>query len=190
MDEELYRVMKGNPFLKEYIEQLKLKTLRLPKYYERLSVQDLAEIRKTAATDPAAANLIYRTSGGFVHINAIENMYYNVEKQLTESEKEKMRIIKESILEKASKEDSVETKEDLERILNKLYDQSVDVSSKRSKAFQLPVVGKLVGGSKVPVTQKEYDLIKYYLRRDIVGFGPIEPLIVDNYIEDIHLIGT
>lgn len=190
MDEELYQQMKGNAFLKDYVDELKRKTSKLPKYYDKLTVQDLSDIRRTAATDPAAANLIYKTSGGFVHINALVNMYYNIEKQLKESEKEKLRMIKESILEKASKEESVETKEDLERILNKLYEQSVDVSSNRSKAFQLPVIGKLVSGSKIPVTQREYDLIKYYLRRDIVGFGPIEPLIVDNYIEDIHLIGT
>jgi archaeal flagellar protein FlaI len=190
MDELLLKEMKGNTFLKDYIDELKRTTSKLPKYYEKLSVQDLSEMRKLAAVDPAAANIIYKTGGGFVHINAIVNMYMSIEQQLKESEKEKMRLVKESILEKASKEESVETKEDLERIINKLYDQSVDVSSKKAKAFEIPGLGKLLGGSKIPLTEKEYNLIKYYLRRDIVGFGPIEPLIVDNYIEDIHLIGT
>jgi flagellar protein FlaI len=45
-------------------------------------------------------------------------------------------------------------------------------------------------GEKVPVTEEEYELFKYYIQRDIVGFGAIEPLILDQYIEDIHLVGT
>lgn len=190
MDELLLKEMKGNTFLRDYIDELKRTTSKLPRYYEKMSVQDLSEMRKLAAVDPAAANIIYKTGGGFVHINAFINMYLSIEQKLSESEKEKMRLVKESILEKASKEESVETKEDLERIINKLYDQSVEVSSKRAKAFEIPGIGKLLGASKIPLNEKEYNLIKYYLRRDIVGFGPIEPLIVDNYIEDIHLIGT
>ena len=92
-------------------------------------------------------------------------------------------MIKESILEKATQEESVETKEDLIRILEKLFDQSVElVQGKNKKA-------KKTGG-KVQVNQREYDMLKYYINRDIVGYGPIEPLILDPYIEDIHLIGT
>ena len=67
--------------------------------------------------------------------------------------------------------------------MNKLFDASVEVNEKSTSAKQ-----KKMG--KVSVSKKEYDILKYYINRDIVGFGPIEPLILDPYIEDIHLIGT
>ena len=98
-------------------------------------------------------------------------------------EKEKLRMIKELILEKATQEESVETKEDLIRVLEKLFDSSIEIS-KNSKEKRLKHAGRVV------VREQDYDFMKYYINRDIVGYGPIEPLILDPYIEDIHLIGT
>lgn len=39
------------------------------------------------------------------------------------------------------------------------------------------------------VTDQTYDNIRYRLNRDIVGFGPLEPLMRDPENEDIHVIG-
>lgn len=189
MGDDLQARMRENPRLGDYVEQLKRSTSTLPRYFDHLSVQDLSDIRKTAAKDPTAANIIYRAGSSFVHINAEQNMYVSVEQRLTDNEKLKMAMIKESILDKASSEENVESKEDLERVLNKLFDQSVEISERKARSYKNPVIGKLMGGGRVPLSQEEHDIIKYYLRRDIVGFGPIEPLIVDQYIEDIHLIG-
>jgi len=36
----------------------------------------------------------------------------------------------------------------------------------------------------------EYDKISYFLDRDVIGQGPIEPIIRDPYLEDIHSIGV
>jgi flagellar protein FlaI len=43
---------------------------------------------------------------------------------------------------------------------------------------------------KVPMTQGEYNKILYHLERDIIGSGPIEPIIRDPYLEDISSIGV
>ncbi len=184
LDPNLEKAMKGNIYLKEYIDDLKKVTNLLPKYYDNLSVKDLAEIRKMAIIDPNAANVIYKIGNGNIHIDALRSRYVSIEHKLDMEEKENLRLIKESILEKATQEESVETKEDLIRILEKLYDRSVDLVQGKGKK------GKKVGGGKVQVNQREYDILKYYINRDIVGYGPIEPLILDPYIEDIHLIGT
>ena len=189
MADDIFKRMEENDLLREYMGDLRQRTSVMPRYFDKLSVQDLSDIRKTAAKDPSAANIIYRAGPSFVHINAEKNKYVSIEKRLTESEKLKMMMIKESILDKASSEENVETKEDLERVLNKLFDQSAEISERKAHVYKNPVIGKLMGGGKVPLSREEHDIIKYYLRRDIVGFGPIEPLIVDNYIEDIHLIG-
>ncbi|MCG7841013.1 MAG: type II/IV secretion system ATPase subunit, partial [Methanomassiliicoccales archaeon] len=190
MDDDLFKAIRENVLLREYVGELKRKTSIMPKYFDKLSVQELSDIRKLAAKDPTTANLIYRAGSSFVHINALVNMYVSIEKKLTDIEKVKMALIKEAILDKASAEENVESKDDLERVLYKLFDQSVELSERKARVYKNPVIGKLMGGGRVPLSAAEHDIIKYYLRRDIVGFGPIEPLIVDNYIEDIHLIGT
>ncbi len=183
MADNLLAAAKKDLYLNEYVEELKKKTKILPKYFENLTVKELADIRKNATADPESANLIYRCGTGFVHIDSIHNRYLSIEHKLTDTEKDKLHLIKEAILDKASSEESCETKEDLVRILNKLFDASVEVNEKSTSAKQ-----KKMG--KVSVSKKEYDILKYYINRDIVGFGPIEPLILDPYIEDIHLIGT
>ncbi len=183
IDPALEKAAKGNIYLREYIDELQKVTNILPKYYENLSVKDLAEIRKNAILDPNSANVIYKIGNGHIHIDALRSRYVSIEHKLNMEEKEKLRMIKDSILEKATHEESVETKEDLIRILEKLFDMSVEVVSGRNKK-----VKKTSG--KVQVSQKEYEILKYYINRDIVGYGPIEPLILDPYIEDVHLIGT
>jgi archaeal flagellar protein FlaI len=182
VDPNLEKAMKGNIYLKEYIDELKKITNLLPKYYDNLTVKDLSEIRKMAIVDPNAANVIYKIGNGNIHIDALRSRYVSIEHKLDMEEKENLRIIKDSILEKATQEESVETKEDLIRILEKLYDLSVDLVEGKGK--------KTKKSGKVQLNQREYDILKYYINRDIVGYGPIEPLILDPYIEDIHLIGT
>ncbi len=178
----LSREMERNPYLKEYILELRKRTAILPRYFENLTVKDLAEIRKNAILDPGSANVIYKIGNGYIHIDALHSRYVSIEHHLTVEEKEKLRLIKESILEKATQEESCETKEDLVRILEKLFDLSVEVVDRPGR--------KLKKGGKVQVTKQEYDVLKYYVNRDVVGYGPIEPLILDPYIEDIHLVGT
>jgi len=179
---ELKKEMAHDANLREYIEELSKTTTVLPRYYDNLSVGDLAEIRKYAVADPSSANIIYKIGGGYIHIDAEHSRYITIETKLDLERKEKLRKIKDLILEKATAEDSVETKEDLVRILEKLFDQSVEING--SKRWKKRSTGK------VAVDQRDYDLLKYYINRDIVGYGPIEPLIMDPYIEDIHLIGT
>jgi flagellar protein FlaI len=45
------------------------------------------------------------------------------------------------------------------------------------------------GFGRIPVSQTTYENIRYQLNRDIVGFGPLEPVMRDPYNEDIHVIG-
>ncbi|NLI73460.1 MAG: type II/IV secretion system ATPase subunit [Euryarchaeota archaeon] len=181
---DLDNAIARDPHLREYIKELKKTTNLLPKYFENLSVGDLAEIRKNAILDPTSANIIYKIGGGHIHIDALRSRYITIEARLNLEEKEMLRRIKDLILEKAALEESVETKEDLVRILGKLFDQSVEVVDRKSR------IRRKRSGNKVVVDKRDYELLKYYINRDIVGYGPIEPLIMDPYIEDIHLIGT
>ncbi|AOW80533.1 flagella-related protein I [Halodesulfurarchaeum formicicum] len=50
-------------------------------------------------------------------------------------------------------------------------------------------VEKSLGMGRIPVSETTYDTIRYRLNRDIVGLGPLEPVMRDPYNEDIHVIG-
>ncbi|MFB6131973.1 MAG: type II/IV secretion system ATPase subunit [Halanaeroarchaeum sp.] len=58
---------------------------------------------------------------------------------------------------------------------------------------QLPMIQEAVeetlGYGRIPVSDTTYNTIRYRLNRDIVGLGPLEPVMRDTYNEDIHVIG-
>ena len=58
---------------------------------------------------------------------------------------------------------------------------------------KLPVIQEAVeetlGYGRIPVSETTYNTIRYRLNRDIVGLGPLEPIMRDPYNEDIHVIG-
>jgi archaeal flagellar protein FlaI len=70
----------------------------------------------------------------------------------------------------------------MEPVLTKLYDEVVQVHEKDS--------GVRLMSHKVFLSQWDYDMIKYYLVRDRVGYGKLEPIFLDPYIEDIHCTGV
>jgi flagellar protein FlaI len=184
MDEVLQRETDRNPHLRQYLKQLSRTTSQLPRFYERMSIKELNDIRTAAVKDPASANVIYKVGGGYVHIDAPHNAYISVEMSLTEKEKGKLKKVKELILEKAAEEQSVQTEAELVEMLNRLFDKSVVRAGGNGFATRFLSFGKM------PVTDHEYKVLRYFIRRDIAGYGTIEPLILDPYIEDIHSVGT
>ncbi len=42
---------------------------------------------------------------------------------------------------------------------------------------------------KIRVEEKAWGKLMYYLRRDLLGYGVLDPLVRDPYVEDIHVDG-
>jgi flagellar protein FlaI len=183
MANELRKQMDKNPYLKSYVEDLRRKTSRLPRYYEKISARELQEIRSEALDDSTVANIIYPIEEGFVHINAIDNTYVSIEKTLDDLEKAKLKLIKEMILEKAADEKTVENRAEYISLIERLFEASVSTSNNGNTK-------KLKKFGKILLSREQYEHLRYYIKRDIIGYGPIQPLIKDPYIEDIHLVGT
>ncbi|MCE5296656.1 MAG: type II/IV secretion system ATPase subunit [Euryarchaeota archaeon] len=193
MEDELLKQAETNPVLRQYLEELSKGTTTLPKFYKNLTIKELAVIRKEAARDPDSCNFIYTAGSGFIHIDAKINKYNSIEKKLTQVEKIKLQAIKWGILSRASNVDAKESYEEKERLLNKLFDRIVKVGNPDDDEnfLRKSPMARLIGaGDKVTVAKDEYELFRYFVNRDIIGFGTIQPLILDQYIEDIHLVGT
>ncbi|MEM2944617.1 MAG: type II/IV secretion system ATPase subunit [Methanomassiliicoccales archaeon] len=184
MEGDIQREARKNPHLANYIRFLRKTTSTLPRFFEKISINELQEIRSKAAKDPTQANIVYRVGEGYVHIDALNNRYISIEKSLGSGEREKYKRVKELILDKAASFPSPQSEKDLVDLLKRLYDTLTSVSESAKPLGLLKSAGRIV------LTPLEKESIWYFLRRDIAGYGPIEPLILDPYIEDIHSVGT
>lgn len=174
---DVYAVaLKNNPHLKRYVATYMKKTGDEPQFIPVMS-RDLK--------DSIKINFIYPVGDPiFIHIYKAshDTRYMAIEPRMKGMEEEKKyRKIQERILELAPFEEAAHTTEAFEKNLEKLFKKSVTL---KKKAGFLNRFSK-----KIPVTKGEYDKFLYLLKRDIIGTGPLEPLIRDPFIEDIHVIG-
>ncbi|AGB05133.1 ATPase, type IV secretory pathway VirB11 component like protein [Aciduliprofundum sp. MAR08-339] len=175
--------IKRNPHLGRYIERVRRELNETPEFYEQLS-RDMKDLDWV--------NLIYPVGDPiFIHIYGRrgDRKYIVVQPEMSEEEKIKYYKVRELIFIKAGYEPPHKTKEEFERQIERLLKDSTviveePVPFEEKKGF-LSMFRKV----KIPVTQEEYDKIEYYLKRDIIESGPLEPLLRDPYIEDIHAIG-
>jgi flagellar protein FlaI len=129
-------------------------------------------------------NLIYPVGDPiFIHIYREKGKgveYHVIEPQLNEKEKRIYDDIVEKLLDKAYKEPVPDKSLKLKTVLLKLYEDFVHVEGSEKGA----------GIDKIPVTVKEYKKIKYFILRDRIGYGKLEPLFYDTNLEDIHCTGV
>ncbi len=187
-DREFQEAQARNPHLREYLAQ---KGLEKPKFYVQLD-------RGLKSTE--YPNLIYPVGDPiFIHIwrkpGENEIQYIAVEPQMTPRETELYNRISDELIKIAHTMDTSDTTEDLSDILVKLLNDLVTVDGKvmgqeLKKGFVEGLLARFGGGKRINMTEAEYDKVKYFLIRERVGYGILEPLLRDPYIEDIHCIGV
>lgn len=169
------QAVEKNPHLGRYVNSYTAKGAKPPRFVDSLS--------RDMKSDPNV-NVIYPVGDPiFIHVyGSNEGKIYNaIEPRLKMGEEEtKYRSILNRILELAPYEDAAKDMEEFEKNLEKLYRKSA--TTKGNNPLN-PFT------KKVSLTPEEYEKFLYILKRDIVGTGPLEPLVRDPYIEDIHVIG-
>ncbi|MCO6041333.1 type II/IV secretion system ATPase subunit [Thermococcus alcaliphilus] len=176
ISETLETAMARNPHLREYVEDFVRKYGKMPEFHVQLS-RDMKEIKYP--------NIIYPVGDPiFVHIYGdpkTEKRYIVIEPRIQNAEeKAKYELIKEKILELAPTKVIPEEREEFEIFLDELYNEALKKLNGRG----------LFSRNSVKLTQREIEKFRYLLKRDIIGIGPLEVLIRDPYIEDIHIIGA
>lgn len=166
------------PHVKEYVDKMS-KDLGEPEYY--------LELDKKMASMMKYPNLIYPVGDPiFIHImrrKGEEIQYIVLEPRLTEKEQKLYEKIMDEMITVAHSLPVPDTHLEIADVLAKLYDKIVVVGGKASG-----IMGKF--DTKIHLTKDEYDLIKYYIIRNRVGYGKLEPLFRDHYLEDIHCTGV
>ncbi|MFT4250603.1 MAG: type II/IV secretion system ATPase subunit [Candidatus Woesearchaeota archaeon] len=124
----------------------------------------------------------------FIHVYKEQEtgtIIYNViEPRLNEEEEALMEKVMDRMIEHAHKYEVPQKIEDAGEIIQKIYEEVVKISDHKPNKLEAAVE------SKIHLTQQEHDNIWYYVYRNRVGYGKLEPLFYDPYLEDIHCTGV
>jgi len=181
---ELKNLAYRYPHLKDHLISFKRITGKYPEYKEELTDED----KKTRRP-----NVIYPIGDLlFAHVwgeAGQETKYYVIEPRLNEEERVKYRIVLEIVLEKAVQGNTPSSDEEFTDVIEEVLYKSVRIRKKRRKAGIMNIIRRLLKmDRRVEVTEETYEKFRYRLNRDIIGMGPLEPLLRDKYFEDIHVI--
>jgi len=185
----LKKVTEDNPYLLEYLHLVPISQVGLPSYCPELS-------RKMG--DDKEPNFIYPIGGGiFAHIlvdfKDSRNSYISVEPTLTLNIDPLMLEVEERCIEFSDKLAEFDTDGDREKQLLEYVGQITTLSDQPTPSFLDKRFGFLHKDgdrlTKIRVTQRELEGIRYLFIRDKAGLGILESLIADPYIEDISCSG-
>lgn len=162
-----------NPHLLTYLSEYRMQTQRTPQF---IPVPD------NSLRDIASLDIIYPVGDPiFIHIYT-ENgarIYKPIEPDLTMEELGFMEQILGVILNYAADYPPPESEEVLDRNLEEIYSKAVTLGSANKVKL-----------TSVTIKADLRDKMLYNIKKDVIGLGPLEPLIRDSNIEDISGIGA
>lgn len=146
-------------------------------------------------------NLIYITKEPvFVHIyeppsdedGGGQVLWFGLEPQLNEEEENIRRDLVETLLQEAPSAPSFTTDSEFETILGQMIDRytiseadASMVSRRRGRIWEL--VG--LDDKRIVVSDAQRERLRYIVIRDLIRNGPLETLLSDEMLEDIHSVG-
>ena len=146
-------------------------------------------------------NLIYITKEPvFVHIyeppsdeeGGGQVLWFGLEPQLNEEEENIRRDLVETLLQEAPSAPSFTTDSEFETILGQMIDrytiseaEASIVSRRRGRIWEL--VG--LDDKRIVVSETQRERLRYIVIRDLIRNGPLETLLSDEMLEDIHSVG-
>ena len=188
---DLGGLMAEYPHIRIWIEDFEAKHGSRPIYYGPLD-------RDARAVSPR--NLIYATRPPcFAHVysppegaeGAGNTYWFGLEPTINEEEEEIRDQIVERLLRDAPQKERFDNDEQFIAMIHEMVDEmTTTVTSMLSN----PVINQtreLLGFGEAPikVTEEQLERLKYVVVRDLVNNGPLETLLADEMLEDIHSIG-
>ena len=174
---EEQKLINQNLHLKRYLENVQ-KKMKKPIFYTGTPNEEKGN---------KFPNCIYPTKGVvFIHMVRTPDMeqieYRAVAPELSDDQKKKQDLVLERMYERAHFHTDIKSPDDLRKEIATVLDEVSIVDDKAVK-FE---PGKT--GGRVKLTTEDKITLKYHITKDIVGGGPLEPLMRDPNIEDIHII--
>ena len=189
---DLESVMAAHPHVALWVKDFEAKYGSRPYYYGPLD-------REARKIQPM--NLIYITKEPiFVHMyrpvdsdgSQGQTLWFGLEPQLTDEEENIRRTLIEVLLQEAPSAPSFTTDDEFENILSGMIDRyTVLDSDARTSTRRQGRMWEVLGmdDKRIIVTKEQRDRLRYIIIRDLIRNGPLEPLLSDEMLEDIHSVG-
>jgi len=190
---DLNSVMAAYPHVADWVRDFESRYGSRPMYYGPLD-------RDAKKNRPF--NLIYLAKEPiFIHIyeppeddegNGGQILWFGLEPQLTEEEENMRRELVETLLQEAPTAPTFTTDGEFENILTQMVerytvlDSEVGVTPRRQGRLW-EMIG--MDDKRVVVTPNQRERLEYVIIRDLIKNGPLEPLLSDEMLEDIHSVG-
>ncbi|HIG33886.1 MAG TPA: hypothetical protein EYQ11_03270 [Candidatus Poseidoniales archaeon] len=180
------------PHIREWIEDFEAKHGSRPIYYGPLD-------RDAKSVSPR--NLIYSTKPPcFAHVysppegaeGAGNTFWFGLEPTITAEEEEIRDQLVERLLRDAPQKERFDDDEEFIIMIHDMMDEMTTTTS--TSLLSNPFVNQArelfgLGEAPLKVTPEQLDRLKYVVVRDLVNNGPLETLLADEMLEDIHSIG-
>ena len=189
---DLGGLMAEYPHIREWIEEFEAKHGSRPIYYGPLD-------RDAKSVSPR--NLIYSTKPPcFAHVysppegaeGAGNTFWFGLEPTITAEEEEIRDQLVERLLRDAPQKERFDDDEEFIIMIHDMMDEMTTTTT--SSLLSNPFVNQArelfgLGEAPLKVTPEQLERLKYVVVRDLVNNGPLETLLADEMLEDIHSIG-
>lgn len=179
---DLKRVAAGRPHLQSHLQQFKQITGEFPELVEE----------PTSDYEADHPNILYPVGGPiFCHIYGdlgASTKYYAIEPELNDDDRDILHRVKHRLLRESGHHAAPESEAGYDDLIEELLADITQVSDE-SPEGTFDRLRSVFDWGAIDVSRETYENIRYYLNRDIVGFGPLEPVMRDPANEDIHVIG-
>ncbi|QSG15682.1 type II/IV secretion system ATPase subunit [Halapricum desulfuricans] len=182
--DELRQYASNRPHLRDHLKKFKQITGEFPMFAEE-AAGDLETDRP---------NVLYPVGGPiFTHIygDVGQDMkYYAIEPELSDEEQVVFNKVRNRLLQRSVNKPAPTDESEYDDRIEELLQETTNVKKRESGSGVLSRLRNNISSiGKVDVKPETYENIRYRLNRDIVGLGPLEPVMRDPANEDIHVIG-
>ncbi|MFC7073719.1 type II/IV secretion system ATPase subunit [Halovenus rubra] len=182
--DELRQHAARRPHLREHLQKFKQITGEFPLFIDE--ADDDYESNRP--------NVIYPVGGPiYAHVYGDvgqDTKYYAIEPDLSEDESGLFNTVRDRLLELSVTKPAPQDEAEYDDRIEELLQETTKVkSAEEERGGVLTRLSNITEVGKVEVTEQTYENIRYRLNRDIVGLGPLEPVMRDPANEDIHVIG-
>jgi flagellar protein FlaI len=182
--DELRQHAARRPHLREHLQKFKQITGEFPLFIDEADDEYESD----------RPNVIYPVGGPiYSHIygDVGQDMkYYAIEPDLDEEKRTVFDEVRERLLERSVTKPAPQDEAEYDDRIEELLQETTRIKNRESSdSGILTRLSKLTDVGKIELNEETYEDIRYRLNRDIVGLGPLEPIMRDPANEDIHVIG-
>ncbi|MHB9287171.1 type II/IV secretion system ATPase subunit [Halobacteriales archaeon Cl-PHB] len=182
--DELRQHAARRPHLREHLQKFKQITGEFPLMIEEAD----------GDYESDRPNVLYPVGGPiYCHIYGDigqDMKYYAIEPELSEDEWTVFDKVRGKLLQRSVTKPAPQNEAEYDDRIEELLGETTRIKkADDDQGGVLSRISSLTDVGKVEVTEETYENIRYKLNRDIVGLGPLEPIMRDPANEDIHVIG-